>query len=112
MYSHALRTEEIENLAAEAMYRPGDMAALWGISLRHMERIFSQQFGVTPEIWTRARRIEKAKALIGQGYSTKAVAVDLGFASVSHVCHEFRALCGKPPQSFAPRHVSGPQKSV
>lgn len=90
----------IEELAAKAQYRPARMAALWPISLRQLERVFSKRLGKTPERWTRELRIAKAKTLLSAGYSNKAVVGELGFSSDAHLCHEFKTFCGRPPQYY------------
>jgi AraC-like DNA-binding protein len=45
-----------------------------------------------------------AKQLISQGYSSKAAAAELNFATDAHFCREFKKIFGTSPQSFAPAH--------
>jgi len=47
-----------------------------------------------------------AKELIAQGYSNKAAASELKFASQSHFCREFKRVFGASPQTFAPAYGS------
>jgi AraC-like DNA-binding protein len=77
------------------------MAVLCSVTLRQLERFFKLQFGRSPTAWMRDLKCRRAAALIASGYSTKAVAGDLGFANSSHFCHEFRKVYRVSPQSFA-----------
>jgi AraC-like DNA-binding protein len=94
---------EWELLAREADFRPAKMAALCCISTRQLERFFSLQFSDSPGQWLRKLQCLLAKELISQGYSNKAAAAELKFASESHFCREFKKQFGAPPQTFAPR---------
>jgi AraC-like DNA-binding protein len=91
-----------EKLAREARYQPAKMAAICPISLRQMQRFFARQFDKTPSEWVRELRCRLARQLISEGWSSKAVAAELGFANDSHFCHEFKLIYDVPPQSFAP----------
>ena len=92
-------------LAREASFRPADMAAMCSVSLRHLERHFMVSFHRTPGEWTRDLRLRLAKDLITQGWSTKAVAEELGFTDSAHLCREFKRMCGNTPQHFAPGYT-------
>src|SRR6185369_5035165 len=94
--------EQWETLARAADFQPATMANLCRISLRQLERIFSEQFQKTPGAWTRQLQCRLAQELIASGYSTKAAAAELKFADQSHFCHEFRKVFGASPQAFAP----------
>jgi AraC-like DNA-binding protein len=96
------KIEEWELLAREADFRPAKMAALCCISSRQLERFFEQQFSDTPGQWLRKLQCRLAKELISQGYSNKATAAELKFASESHFCREFKKQYGATPQAFAP----------
>ena len=91
--------QEWETLAKQADYQPGNMAALCPISLRQLERFFAEKFHQTPGEWVRLLRCRLALQLISEGYSTKAAAAELRFASESHFCHEFKKTYGVSPQS-------------
>lgn len=104
MGGQLLRIQDWETTARQAKFHPATMAALCTISLRQMERIFVRRFKTTPIAWTRALRCEQARRLIAKGWTNKAVAIELGFANESHLCHEFRRVYGSPPRSFAPTY--------
>ena len=99
------RVGKWEEVARKAGFQPVVMAALCAVSLRQMERFFALRFEQTPREWVSEFRCRVARELISQGWSNRAVALDLGFANESHFCHEFKRLCGVSPQSFAPGFV-------
>jgi AraC-like DNA-binding protein len=100
--------QDWEDLARQARFAPAIMADLCLISLRQLERYFSRQFRKTPRAWTRELRCRLAIRLVSQGWSTKAIAYELKYASESHFCHEFKKALGSTPQTFAPIYGSSP----
>jgi AraC-like DNA-binding protein len=44
-----------------------------------------------------------AKELISKGYSSKAAAAELKFATLPHFCREFKKVFGVSPQKLAPK---------
>jgi len=93
-----------EQLAREANFNAARMASLCGISERQLQRIFRRNFDCTPSHWLRDLQCRLAKELIAQGYSNKAAAAELKFASQSHFCREFKRVFGATPQTFAPAY--------
>ena len=106
-----LHTTDWEQLVKQADFEPGGIADLCGISLRQLERLFAENFHKTPNEWVKEFRFRVAKELIHRGYSTKAVAAELKFASESHFCHEFKKVYGVSPQSFAPTYAGNGRMS-
>lgn len=106
MISGLLKIEGWEQLAKEAEFNPSRMATLCSISERQLQRIFKRDFHCTPSRWLRELQCRLAKDLVAQGYSSKAAAAEMKFASESHFCREFKKVYGHPPQSFAPNHLS------
>jgi transcriptional regulator GlxA family with amidase domain len=102
MSARLVRIKDWEALAKEARFRPADMAALCPISLRHLERFFLGHFKQSPRLWATALRCRLARDLIAQGWSNRAVAIELNFADESQLCHTFQRLYGCTPQTFAP----------
>ena len=92
---------DLQRLAKSADFKPAKMACLCGISERHLQRVFKEQFGSTPGKCLRALQCNLAQALIIEGYSNKAVAAELSFSTDAHFCREFKKCFGVPPQKFA-----------
>ena len=78
------------------------MAALRRISTRQLQRVFKSQFLCTPSHWLRELQCRQGKDLIAKGYSSKAAAAELKFATAAHFCRVFKKQFGVTPRSFAP----------
>ena len=105
----AVGVQDWERVAKEAEFKPSRMALLCAVSNRQLQRIFQRHLNCTPSHWLRELQCRLAKDLITQGYSSKAAAAELKFATEAHFCREFKKVFGVSPQSFAPNHV-GPLK--
>ena len=103
MHGRVLK-QKWEHLAREADFNSARMASLCAISERQLQRIFRRNFDCTPSHWLRDLQCQLAKELIAQGYSNKAAAAELKFASQSHFCREFKRVFGASPQTFAPAY--------
>jgi AraC-like DNA-binding protein len=99
-----VRTQDWEQVARQAEFKPAKMATLCSMSERHLQRIFKKHLQRTPSQWLRELQCRLAKQLISQGYSSKAAAAELNFATDAHFCREFKKVFGTPPQTFAPAH--------
>lgn len=102
------RVPDWEKLAREAKFQPGVMADLCPVSLRQLQRFFKDEFNMTPGQWARELRCRLARQLISQGWSNKAVVVELEFANEAHLCHEFKSIFGVSPQTFSPLYGTKP----
>jgi len=97
--------QDWERLAREAEFKPSKMALLCAVSERHLQRIFKRSLSCTPRHFLRELQCGLALDLIQQGYSSKAAAAELKFATEAHFCREFKRVFGASPQTFAPNHV-------
>lgn len=95
-----------ERLAKEAGFKPAKVATLCSMSERQLQRIFRNTFQCTPRQWLRKLQCRMAKKLIAQGYSSKAAAAELNFATEAHFCREFKKIFGASPQRFGPNQLS------
>ncbi len=78
-----------------------ELAALCGISARHLHRQFIALTGKTVADYIEATRIEEAKRLLGSSNSPiKAVAEACGFAHANSFARAFRRYTGLSPHAF------------
>ncbi|WP_169311944.1 AraC family transcriptional regulator [Deinococcus maricopensis] len=87
-----------------------DLADTANVSVRHLERQFRAEVGVTPKVLARLIRFEEAHNRLWQqpDVPLAALAVDLGFADQAHFTREFRAFAHATPARLAQhlRHLS------
>lgn len=93
----ALAPNDLLSVAKQAEFRPAKMATLCSMSERHLQRIFKKHLQRTPGQWLRELQVRLAKQLLAQGYSTKAAAAELNFATDAHLCREFKKVFGTFP---------------
>ena len=106
MSAGLMKVQEWEQVAKAADFSPSRMAAHFAISGRQLQRIFKRRLQRTPRQWLRELQCRLARELIARGYSTKAAASELKFASESQFCREFKKAFGASPQRFAPNHFA------
>lgn len=71
------------------------------LSLGQFGRLFSQQLGISPFRYLERRRLTEAVALVrGSQSSLKAIAIDLGFNSLSHFSSWFRRKTKRSPSDY------------
>ena len=80
-----------------------ELAGRFDMSLRALQRLFSEYVGVGPK-WVLARyRLHEAVARVqaGQPVSWAALAQDLGYFDQAHFIRDFRKLVGRTPGDYA-----------
>jgi AraC-like DNA-binding protein len=77
-----------------------------GLSRFELIRRFRRQNGLTPHAFQRDLRIDRARAMLGDGVPVAAVAAACGFADQPHLSRMFKLLVGVPPGAYA-RAVTG-----
>jgi methylphosphotriester-DNA--protein-cysteine methyltransferase len=80
-----------------------ELAAAVNLSVRQLERRFQKSAGLSPKQYVRARRIRATAINILDAAETNWAnrAAEMGFTDQSHLSHEFSALTGRSPNSFA-----------
>jgi transcriptional regulator GlxA family with amidase domain len=76
-----------------------DLAKRAGVTVRQLERLFSQHLGVTIGAHYLHTRLERARILLRQtGMPVVAVSVETGFVSPSHFTRSYRRAFGVSPR--------------
>ena len=91
-WAEAHYTEEIslERLAEEA-----------GVSPRHVDRMFSEAYGITPKAYIVKLRMHKACALLRRTEkSITDIAFECGYSDSNYFARVFRKSCGMSPQRY------------
>ncbi len=78
-----------------------ELAAVAGLSRFELIRRFRRQNGLTPHSFQRDLRIDRARALLGDGVPAAAVAAACGFADQPHLTRVFKRLVGVTPGVYA-----------
>ena len=93
-----------ETKAAQARYRPGQMARAMEVSVRTLERFFRAALKESPRHWLENRRDDHACALLREGrLSMKQVAAAVGFDDAAAFGRDFKARHGCSPHRFQMR---------
>ena len=98
----------VSELAAEAMRKDGGrrdvahVARALGTSLRTLERRFAREVGLSPKLYSRQMRLQRALAMIedGRAPSWSDVANRAGCFDQAHLVREFRHFAGEPPEKY------------
>jgi AraC-like DNA-binding protein len=86
--------------AGEAKIR--DLAAHLGLSQRHFIKVFSNQVGVTPKLFGRVQRFQRAVDLTRNSSTPDwaDIAAACGYFDQSHLIHDFQTFSGLSPIEF------------
>jgi AraC-like DNA-binding protein len=81
---------------APAISTVREVAEQTGWSMRHFSQIFREEVGLTPKVWCRVQRFQRAVRLLhaGADVAWAELALDLGYYDQSHFANEFRAFSG------------------
>ena len=75
------------------------------VSVRHFSRAFNHSFGMPPYRWILARRVERAKSLLGRpNLRMDEVAWQCGFTNQSHLTRVFKQIVGISPADWRKSH--------
>jgi len=76
------------------------LANVHGLSRRQFERCFREQVGLSPRLFGRIVRFQRAFNALGVE-SGAAIAARYGFSDQAHLVHEIRRFAGQPPTALA-----------
>jgi len=97
-------------LAAErgGLVRVDDLARLMGVTPRQTERLFRERVGLSPKLFLRIVRFQRALAAMRARRRTAwaDLAVALGFYDQSHLIRDFRRFAGGAPGAWSPPEES------
>jgi len=98
------RSEPLAKICAQLVAQPETagtretVAARHGLTGRTLERHFKRQVGMSYGEWCRRAALLRALAWFAEGRSVTAVALDLGYASLSAFCAMFKRETGRTPR--------------
>lgn len=77
-----------------------------GWSQRRFSQLFREQVGLTPKLWCRIQRFQRAVRQLHAGANVRwsELAVDCGFYDQSHFANEFRAFSGIDATTYVGSH--------
>lgn len=91
----------LNSLPLNAKFLEKQLASHLGLSVGHLNRLFSRELGKSAVDILERRRLERAFHLLHYSSTpVKQMAYDLGFCSPSHFTSWFRARTGKTPLQF------------
>jgi AraC-like DNA-binding protein len=85
--------------------RTREVAKLVGLSQRRFITIFKQEIGITPKLFSRVRRFQRALVLIRRSGvpNWPALALECGYCDQSHMIRDFLAFSGFSPTEYLSR---------
>ncbi|MEI2775321.1 MAG: helix-turn-helix domain-containing protein [Tetrasphaera sp.] len=85
------------------LYRVGELAAYAGMSVRTVQRLFSEYAGISPTWMLRRLRLIEAAERVARGQQARwaEVAADLGYSDQAHLTRDFTAAVGQSPAAYA-----------
>ncbi|MFI6508002.1 helix-turn-helix domain-containing protein [Streptosporangium sp. NPDC050855] len=97
--------EEVARLVAGVLDDPGitrvdRLAALHGLSVRRLQRLFNDYVGVSPKWVIRRYRIHEAAERAGPDTDWPRLAAELGYSDQSHFVRDFGSVVGMSPAAY------------
>ncbi len=78
-----------------------DLAALTGLSTVYFRKLFTEVMGISPMVFARRLRIEKAREMLRSDYGTLSdIAQSLGYASLYDFSRDFKKHTGVAPSNY------------
>jgi AraC-like DNA-binding protein len=87
---------------ADAAVKVRDLARRVGLSQRRLIQLFTAEVGLTPKLYSRVRRFQRARELVRQATEPDwaAVAAACGFFDQSHLIRDFSEFSGLSPVAY------------
>lgn len=91
--------------SAQGVAAVRDIAAATGWSERHFSQLFREQVGVSPKVWLRIQRFQRAVGQLHSGSEVRwaELAVECGYYDQAHFANEFRAFSGIDATTYSAR---------
>jgi AraC-like DNA-binding protein len=89
--------------AAPALSTVRDVARSTGLSERRFSQIFREEVGLSPKVWCRIQRFQRAVHMLHSSADVPwaELALDCGFYDQSHFSNEFRAFSGVDATTYS-----------
>jgi AraC-like DNA-binding protein len=107
---HPAVVHALARLDARPACSIGELAFETGLSHRHLIALFRRAVGLTPKVYARIRRFQRAleRAARERVAGWTEVALACGLYDQSHLTREFQAFAGVPPGAYAPLSADRP----
>lgn len=93
---------------APDLRRVDEFAAVCGVGVRRLQRLFAEHVGAGPKWLLRRFRLREVTntlaAAPGSPLDWAGLAADLGYADQAHLSRDFTAMFGEPPTTYAARY--------
>lgn len=82
--------------------RVSEVARWCGLSQRRFIRVFDEEVGLTPKLFARVQRFQRALRLVedGRGMEWGSVALECGYFDQAHLINDFRGFSGVTPTAY------------
>ncbi|MCW5555316.1 MAG: helix-turn-helix transcriptional regulator [Verrucomicrobiae bacterium] len=90
-------TQLLPELAAQAQWSVAELAGMYGVSVKTLERRCRETLGVRPREWMIRLRLEQARTRLQNGATVSAASYDAGYPDPSHFARAFKKHFGQPP---------------
>jgi AraC-like DNA-binding protein len=76
------------------------ISSISNLSAFHLIRVFQREVGLSPHAYLTQVRVERARALILQGWTLASAAAETGFTDQSHLTRHFKRILGITPGQY------------
>lgn len=106
--SSRLDSIDFHSLAARiSRFDAEELAQGAATGMRQLQRHFRARYGVSPQQWLNAKRLERARQMLASGMVAKVVAIELGFRHQSYFSTVFRKHHGYSPRDIKKQTHAG-----